>query len=279
MTEAQTQREYWSGKVGDEWANHAHRIDAMLTALTDDALALAAFKTGEQVLDIGCGAGATSLAIAARVSPNGNVVGVDLSPQMLDIAQKRASQIGAAARFIEADAGSAAFDQRFDAAFSRFGVMFFDAPAEALANIRAAMAEDGRLIFVCWRALKQNTWATLPIDAIRPMLTAPLSPPDPDAPGPYAFADQAKVQRILSQAGWRDIAFEKWNGDLPLAGGGSVAEAADFILKIGPCARAITEHTLDRAEARQRIAEAFAQHHDGKSVALPAACWIVTARA
>ncbi len=279
MQEPLTQREYWSGKVGDEWAVHAERIDAMLAPLTEAALSFSAFKPGERVLDIGCGAGATSLEIARRVGPAGAVLGVDLSPQLLGVARSRASQAGLAVEFLEADAGAAELGARFDAAFSRFGVMFFEAPARAFAHIRSGMRGEGRLRFVCWRALAENLWATTPIDAIRPMLRTPLTPPDPDAPGPHALADEAKVRRVLHEAGWRDISLSRWDGPIALGGGGTLAEAADFMLKIGPCARAIADQKLDAVEARQRVMDRLSAHHGGQGVALPAACWLVAAAA
>ncbi|MGQ0532827.1 MAG: class I SAM-dependent methyltransferase [Caulobacteraceae bacterium] len=274
-----SQREYWSGKAGDEWASHAERIDAMLAPIAEEALGVGAFRPGERVLDIGCGAGATSIEIARRVGASGAVVGVDLSPQLLRVARERASKAGLAVDFMEADAGAASFGQSFNAAFSRFGVMFFEAPAQAFAHIRAAMRADGRLAFVCWRSMAENGWATTPIAAVEAMLKAPLPPADPDAPGPYAFADGAKVERILREAGWRNIALSRWEGGLTLGGGGTLAEIADFLLRIGPCARAIAEQSLDTDEARRRLMDALAPHYRDGAVMLPAACWLVTANA
>jgi SAM-dependent methyltransferase len=271
------QREYWSGKVGDDWAAASGHIDAMLRPLTEAVLDRGAFRPGERVLDIGCGAGATSMAIARRVSETGSVVGVDLSPQLLRVARERAQQAGLAAEFVEADAGSAKLGERFDAAFSRFGVMFFESPVQAFSHLRANMRAQGRLIFVCWRDLAENLWATAPIEAIRPMLKAPLARPDPDAPGPYALADGAKIERILREAGWRDVVLSRWDGKLTIAGGGSVEETADFLLRIGPCARAIADQELDAAEARQRVMDRLSPHHEHDGVALAAACWFVTA--
>lgn len=279
MPEQPTQREYWSGKAGEEWARHADRMDAMLAAITDAALQIADFKPGERVLDIGCGAGATTLEISRRVGADGAVVGADISPQLLDVARVRAREAALPAQFIEADAGVDDLGATFDAAFSRFGVMFFEHPAQAFTHIHAAMRPGGRLAFVCWRPIAGNSWATTPIDAIRPMLKAPLTPPDPDAPGPYAFADDAKVRRILKEAGWRDVALTPWDGSVTVGGGGSAAEAADFLLKIGPCARAIADQSLDAAEAKQRLIDRLTPLHDGKGVQLLAACWLVTAKA
>ena len=274
-----SQREYWSGRVGDEWAIHAERIDAMLAPLTDAVLTFGAFKPGERVLDIGCGSGATSIEIARRIGMAGSVVGVDLSPQMLDVARKRATEASVAIDFLEADAASADLAPPFDVAFSRFGVMFFDAPIEAFSHIRTRLHENGRLVFVCWRPMAENIWATRPLDAIRPMLKAPLAAPDPDAPGPYALADEERVRRILQGAGWRNIALSRWDGAISIGGGGTLSEAADFMLRIGPCARAIADQRLDAAEARQRLMNSLAPHYDNNGVALPGSCWLVAASA
>lgn len=279
MQQGMTQREYWSGKAGNEWALHAERIDAMLAPITDAALDFAAFKSGERVLDIGCGSGATSLDIARRVGPAGHVVGVDLSPQMLDVARARASQANLAVDFLEADAGSADFGKSFDVAFSRFGVMFFDAPVPAFAHIRTSMRANGRLSFACWRPIQANIWATIPLEAIAPMLKTPLPAPDPDAPGPYSLADEAKVRRVLSDAGWRDVSLSRWDGLVPLGGGGALDDTAAFLLRIGPLARAIAEQGLDAVEAKQRLIDRLAPLQTNDGIALPGACWLVVAAA
>jgi SAM-dependent methyltransferase len=279
VAEAQTQREYWSGRVGDAWAAYADRMDAMLAPLTEAALAAGAFQAGQRVLDIGCGAGDTSIAIARRVGATGAVTGVDLSPQLLAVARERSKTARASVEFIEADVSETAFDHAFDAVFSRFGIMFFDAPARAFAHIRSQTRADGRLVFVCWRNSADNDWATIPISAITPILTAPLPPPNPDAPGPYAFADGGKVERILREAGWRDIALTPWDGGLSVAGGGTLDDIAAFLMRIGPCARAIADQGLDADAVRQRLIDRLAPRHKDGAVMLQAACWIVTARA
>jgi SAM-dependent methyltransferase len=279
VPEQPTQREYWSGKVGGEWARYTERIDAQLAPIAEATLQAGAFRPGERVIDIGCGSGGTSLDLARLVAPTGAVIGVDLSPQMLDVARERARNTNLPVEFLEADAGTATFSQPFDAAFSRFGVMFFDAPTPAFAHIRTMIRPDGRLIFACWRQMPENDWATLPIAAVEPMLKAPLQRPDPDAPGPYAFSDPEKVERILRDSGWRDIAIAHWDGALSVGGGGAIEDIADFLLKIGPCARAIADQGLDSVEARQRLIDRLAPRYRDNAVMLSAACWIVTARA
>jgi SAM-dependent methyltransferase len=180
------------------------------------------------------------------------------------------------ASFIEADAGAADIPGApFDAAFSRFGVMFFDDPAAAFARIRGNVRENGRLAFICWRTFTENVWSQIPVQALAPMLKEPIQPADADAPGPFAFQDAAKVKRILSTSGWREIAVTAWDGEI--APGIDTRDAADFLLRIGPCARAIQEQNLDRAEAQKLLVEALAPHAKPHGVALPAACWIVTA--
>jgi SAM-dependent methyltransferase len=274
-----TQREYWSGKAGDEWAAYADGIDAMLAPVADAVIDAGAFQPGERVLDIGCGSGATSLEIARRVGASGGVVGVDLSPQLLRLARERARQAGLAVDFVEADASATTFAQRFDAVFSRFGVMFFEMPTPAFAHIRSAVRAGGRLVFVCWRPMPENLFATVPIAAIEPMLKTPLQRPDPDAPGPYAFADPDKVERILREAGWANIALARWDGGLNVGGGGALSDIADFLMRIGPCARAIADQGLDGDEARRRLMDKLAPFYQDGAVVFPAACWIVTGSA
>ncbi len=273
-----TQREYWNSKVGEEWANHADGLDRMLQPMTQPALDLLNLQLGEHVLDIGCGAGATTLTIAQRVGESGHVVGVDLSQQLLALGRKRAAERGARIDFLEADAGVVPLQGApFDAAFSRFGVMFFADTVAAFANLRQNIKPGGRLVFVCWRTFEENIWSSAPLAALAPILKAPVPAPDSNAPGPFALADAAKIQSALASSGWRDAVIEPWDGAVLVAGGGGVSDAADFLLKIGPCARAIHDQQLDTAQAKGLLAEALAKHETASGVALPAACWIVRA--
>jgi SAM-dependent methyltransferase len=274
----QTQQEYWNSKVGDEWANHADRMDRMLQPLTRAALDLLALQPGERVLDIGCGGGATTLAAAEQVGGAGAVVGVDLSRQLLDLARKRADASGFNIEFVEADAGVAPLPcAPFDAAFSRFGVMFFGDPPAAFERLRAGMRPGGRLVFVSWRTFQENLWTFAPLSALAPMLTAPLPPPDPDAPGPFGLSDSAKIEKILGASGWSDVSISRWDGDLRI--GDNARHAAQFLLKIGPCARAVADQQLDAARAEGLLAEFLRAHETPAGVSLPAACWIIRTRA
>ncbi len=274
-----SQRQYWSGKVGDDWATLAERIDAMFAPLTKALLNFAALRAGERVLDIGCGSGAASIEIAGSVGAEGSVVGVDLSPQMLKVARERAAEAALTIAFEETDVSTAKFDEPFDAAMSRFGVMFFEAPIEAFSNIRANVRNGGRIAFACWRPMAENAFATVPLAAIQPMLKTPLEAPDPSAPGPYSLADDVKVERILRAAGWRNVLISRWDGKLAIAGGGRLGDAVDFLMRIGPCARAIADQELDAADVKQHLMDYLAAYDGDNGVALAAACWLVSAEA
>lgn len=272
-----TQLEYWNSKVGEEWARQASHTDKMFAGLTQATFKALALKPGERVLDIGCGAGETTLTAAQQIGASGHAVGVDISKPLLELARARAKAI-TNINFIEADAGTTGIPGApFDAAFSRFGVMFFDNPIAAFTRIRASLRPGGRLAFICWRGFKENLWASGPVRALAPMLPASLPPPDESLPGPMFFADPDKARSVLGRANWRDITIDAWDGQLLI--GATAAEAAAYLLKIGPSARAITEHQLDRAKAEQLIVENLAKSQGPNGVSLAAACWIVRASA
>ena len=274
------QIEYWNSKVGDTWARMQDRLDRAFTPVTAALLTVAAPRPGEFVLDVGCGSGETTLALAGAVGDEGAALGVDISDQLLARARTRAENLLGIAEFRNADAAIFDDDGDFDLIISRFGVMFFDDPVSAFANLHRLASPAGRLAFACWQPPAENLWATLPMQALSTLL--PDAPPsDPLAPGPFAFADPARVQEILASAGWQGIAFD----DLPFAmvigeGEDPVAAAVHFNLRIGPAARAIHEAgPVAEAEAPSRLAAALAPYRDGEVVALPGAVWLVTARA
>lgn len=277
MTERPTQKEYWNSPVGDEWARHADGIDTMLAGLTQAAFAALKLQPGERMLDIGCGGGATTLKAADLVGAGGRVVGVDISRPLLDLARQRAEGRPNVA-FVEADAGAGAIaGAPFNVAFSRFGVMFFDDPVAAFANIRGALSLGGRLVFVSWRPFVENLWTAEPLAALTPLLKEPLKPADPNAPGPFALSDPVKIESVLSGAGWRDVSIARWDDDVRI--GASAKDAAAFLLKIGPCARAISEQGLDPVDVERVLLEHLRPHEGPNGVARPAACWIVRAAA
>jgi ubiquinone/menaquinone biosynthesis C-methylase UbiE len=274
------QIDYWNSKVGDTWARMQERLDLSFTPLTEALLALAAPQAGEQVLDVGCGTGEISLVIAAAVGEEGGVLGLDISEQMLARARQRAEELLSHAEFRSADAANFDDEGDFDLIVSRFGVMFFNDPEAAFANLHARATSGGRLVFACWQPAVDNPWATLPMTVLADLLPE-VPTADPQAPGPFAFADPERVGAILAAAGWQDIVFHA----LPFAmvtgtGDDPIASAVHFSLRIGPAARAIRDAgPAAEIEARRRLSAAFAAHLGDGVVALPANAWLVAARA
>jgi SAM-dependent methyltransferase len=275
MSDNAAQIDYWNGAGGERFARAQDTIDRGLAKITDAAVAFAAPQPDERVLDIGCGCGTTTFRLREKVGPNGAAAGVDVSKIMLNVARARAAAANADIAFVEDDASTHDFQPVFDLVFSRFGVMFFADPVAAFANIRNALTETGRLVFVCWRSLPENEWAYAPLVAAQPFLP-PMDPPDPNAPGPFAFADGDRLRRILSSAGFNTIVIEKL--DTTMGMGSSIEDASTEALNIGPVARAATE--LDepaREKIRAAIAGAFREYKTSEGVAPPAACWLVRA--
>lgn len=280
-TIAQKPTHDWDGASGDNWVEHQVRLDRMLRAFGDAAIAAAEIQQGDSILDIGCGAGTTSFALARHAGPDGRILGVDISPQL--IAKARADAAAAdAVRFELADAATAAFDREsFDLLFSRFGVMFFDDPVAAFDHMRQALKPGGRLAFACWRRAQDNDWVRLPISAIRDFV--PLPPADPEAPGPFAFGDPIRIDRILTEAGFTDVAITAFDAEIPYGRGDTRAEAIEDALRlgfaVGPLSRALAGQPDDiRARAAEAVRAAFATRPGETSILIDGASWIVTAR-
>jgi diadenosine tetraphosphate (Ap4A) HIT family hydrolase/SAM-dependent methyltransferase len=271
---------YWNESVGPTWVLRDELLDGQIRPLGLHTLDRLALAPGERVLDVGCGCGSTTVEIARRVHPDGSVLGVDLSRPMLERAHRRASEAGVeGARFENADAQVHPFPAgSFDVVFSRFGVMFFADPEAAFRNLRAALRPGGRLGFVCWRGLAENPWMMVPMMAAAQHLTMP-PPPAPDAPGPFSLADPERVRSILERAGLVDVEIEPHDETLTIGGSGSLDQAVDFLLDVGPAARALREAA--GAGLRPRVAaairDALAPFHGPTGVRMGSASWIVRA--
>lgn len=275
------QIEYWNGKAGETWVESGQRIDGLLEPISQKVLARADAQKDERVLDVGCGCGTTSLALA---SGGAAVWGLDISGPMLAYAKQRAEGLENVA-FSQGDAASQKLTPDHDLIFSRFGVMFFADPVAAFSNLRSGLAPGGRLCFVCWQSPKENAWVSVAGKAVAPILAEaaaasgaePAAPPDPRAPGPFAFADEAYLSSILEEAGFTEIGIESLTATLNL--GADVDTAMQFQSEIGPVARALAElegEPRDRALAAAR--EALEKHLTDAGIELGAACWLVTAR-
>ena len=271
----------WNGRSGERWVAHQSRLDAMLAVFGEAAIRTARVRAGEQVLDIGCGAGTSSRELAALVGAGGRVLGLDISAPLVERARLLAPP-GARLAFELADAATADLPvAAFDLLFSRFGVMFFDDPAAAFARLRRALRPGGRLVFVCWREAAGNDWVRLPMGAIAGLVPPP-APPGPEAPGPFSFGDGARVTRILKEAGFADIELAAFDSAIPFGEGDSREQAIEDALymasEVGPLSRVLADQPEDiRTRAAQAVRAAFAARPGTRSVMIDGAAWVVSA--
>ena len=270
---------YWNGPGGQHWADRQQVQDILLAPVADLLLDRARPAPGERIVDVGCGCGATTSALAQRAGPAGHVLGIDISGPMLARARQLAPA-GLPVDFELADATIYPFASGgFDLLVSRFGVMFFAEPALSFANMRRALRPSGRLAFACWREPRDNPWLMLPLQAAYRHVPK-LPQLGPEDPGPFSFAGEPRVQRILTQAGFSGIAMERCDLALDVAIGRGLDAAVQGALEIGPASRALEGQPPDlRAAAARSIREALAPFARGQAVPLGASIWIVTASA
>lgn len=168
-------------------------------------LEAAELSQGERVLDVGCGGGRQTLALAAAVGPTGAVVGIDISERMISLAQSRIEQADASHVSVQVgDAQTEVFEAAFDRVVSQFGCMFFDDPATAYGNLCKALKAGGKLVCVVWQSADKMTW--MPNQALQPFM------PEAESPiNPHALADPSYVESLLSEAGFTDISTQEQN--------------------------------------------------------------------
>jgi SAM-dependent methyltransferase len=266
------QIEFWNGDAGEIWARQQARMDELLAPITRTILEACGVRPGERVLDVGCGCGDTTIALAQR---GARLTAVDVSQPMLARARERARVAGLDIEFVQGDAAEARFAERHDVMISRFGVMFFADPTAAFANLRGALREGGRACFVCWQAPQLNPWISVPVAAVRSLLPPPPET-DPRAPGPFAFADREYLESILTGAGFGDVQIDPHETALTL--GADVADAVEMVCKVGPLSRAVASLEPDaRGPVLAAVSETLAAHATAAGVSLGAACWLVRA--
>ncbi|WP_299003991.1 class I SAM-dependent methyltransferase [uncultured Caulobacter sp.] len=266
---------YWD-RAGQVWVEHQALLDRIMAPIAEAVVEAAGLVNGEAVLDVGCGAGATTLEAAWRTGPVGRAVGVDISGALVELARRRAGEEGLeGVEFLLADAQAHAFVPVFDAVISRFGVMFFPDPVAAFANLRGALKADGRLTFAAWRSPEENPLALIPLQAAAPFLAEPPGF-ERDAPGRFAFADPERVRAILTASGWRDVAITALDVASPL----SFDELMTMSLRIGPLNPILKAADEDmRRKVGQAVESALAPHVREGVATMKSACWLVTAKA
>ena len=272
---------YWNDRAAVTWTTFQERLDALFEPLTAQALAAARPTSGETVIDIGCGCGATVLALADRVGPTGQVLGLDVSQPMAARARERIAALNLSnAQVVVSDAVTHDFPPAsVDLLFSRFGVMFFTDPIAAFANFHRAMRPGGRLLCAVWRPLADNPWFTVPQEAAR-ALVSPQLPADPDSPGPFAFANPDRTRGILTGAGWHDAVLTRTDVPMRLAATGQIDQATDFATNVGALARTLADEGPEtRALVREAVAEALKAYDSPAGISLSGSIWLISARA
>lgn len=264
----------WSGRVGDVWAQEWLRTDRSFADLARhlDAVVLDSAPAGPfTALDIGSGAGATSLALATA-RPDATVISIDLSPGLVEVARQRGAHL-ANLRFETGNVVDHVAALRPDLLVSRHGVMFFPDPHAAFAALRRAAAPGARLVFSCFADIDDNSWATLVSDA-------PAGAAD-YAPGPFSFADPSFVQSVFSKAGWCNPQKERVDFTYRVSEGiDPVDDAFRFFLRIGPAAAVLRDAPQsDRPALEARLRDHLAAHRSGAAVDFPAAAWLWSATA
>ncbi|CAN5287961.1 methyltransferase domain-containing protein [soil metagenome] len=268
---------YWNGPAGRHWTDRQQLQDVVLAPVSEVLIDRAAVKAGETVIDVGCGCGATSFDLLKQVGAAGRVTGVDISEPMLGRARELAPA-GAPVEFVLADATVYPLaPASTDVLFSRFGVMFFAHPSDSFANMRKALRPNGRLAFACWRTPRDNPWMMLGLQEAYKYVPK-LPEMKPDDPGPFSFANEERVRRILGEAGFSHINMERADLSLDIATGRGLEAAIETVLTIGPTSRALENQPADKIEATtQSIRTALATHQKGETVPLGGSIWIVTA--
>jgi SAM-dependent methyltransferase len=267
------QIQYWNAKAGATWVEQQAHLDKLLSPISEAGMKAAQFTNAESALDIGCGCGDTSIELARC---GGNVVGVDISAPMLAHARSRAESIHNLT-FYETDAATIDFNDQYDLLFSRFGVMFFSAPEAAFKSLRRALKPTGRMVFICWQPPSENPWMSLAGKAVQPFLPAPVAPPNPRAPGPFAFADPAYILQTLNNAGFVDVQIGSFQTKVHIAE--NLEDAIYFQTQIGPAANAVAVlKGKERQSALNAVRQIYRPHITDDGLNLGAAVWIVSAR-
>jgi SAM-dependent methyltransferase len=271
----------WSGAMGDKWLANLARFEGMIAPIGEALMTRAAFTEGERVIDVGCGAGGTTVEIARRVGTSGAAFGLDISQALIDAASRRARGANVSnVQFHCADAATFHLDgPGFDHLFSRFGLMFFAEPAAAFTNLHGLLRRGARADFSVWAPARENAWVAQLTAILAQHIELPA--PVPHAPGPFAFDDLAYLHAIMDRAGFKSVQVDVWQGDQMVGGArASPPDAADFVLRVMSFGEMLEEtNPAARDRVRERLIELFARHQTSAGIAMAAKAFLVTAYA
>ncbi|MBQ0771416.1 MAG: methyltransferase domain-containing protein [Sphingomonadales bacterium] len=272
--------EDWAGDMGLKWLASLSLFEEMIAPIGDALLARADYQAGETVIDLGCGGGATTLAIAQAVAPSGKVMGVDISPDLVSAARERAVKSGAPnIEFTCADASTVQLaDAPYDRLFSRFGSMFFEDPVSAFSNLRGLVRKGGRIDLAIWGPPRDNLWMMEMMGVVRNHVEVP--PAVPRAPGPFALEDLEYLGEIMDGSGFTDMDVVAYQGLQPVGGVDATPEkAVAFALSAMAAGRLLSDKgEAILAAATSELTDVFARHHvPGKGVMMQGKAWLVSA--
>ncbi|KIN72785.1 class I SAM-dependent methyltransferase [Sulfitobacter guttiformis] len=277
MSTNSDQRDFWTDEAGPVWIDQRAAMDDILAGVLDGILRRAELDTGHSVLDIGCGAGTSTLAISERVGEAGHVTGIDISRTLLKAAHARLTNQTNIA-FLDVDAQSHPFvTDSADRIVSRFGVMFFDDNISAFRNMASALRADAMVCFAVWGAIAENPFFTLPAQVSRNIL-GPVPKSDPDAPGPFSLRDPDHIHKMMRDAGLEaqiEVVQE------PLVCSAGAQALAETMCHIGPAHMALAHYNADaemRDALKGALVEALGAYQSGDTITLPAQINYVTAR-
>jgi SAM-dependent methyltransferase len=272
------ERDFWDRRAA-AWERRADALSAFSDGYGMPAMDALRVQPGEVVLDLGCGPGTTAIELAARVMPGGLVVGVDISPAMVAAATRRAARAGASnARFVAVDIQTGDLGERFDAAYSRFGVMFFADPVMAFTNIHGALRPGGRFACVVWGPLTDNPWMFVPTLAAAQVLGADLTIPGPSEPGPFSLAEDGRVASLLHAAKFLDVTVDVVT-DSRIILASTANDDVCTLLEVGPLGEAFDAADADtRQAALDSVLGAIEPYRDGDAWRLPGSALKVTAQ-
>lgn len=265
----------WNGHSGHAWVDLQPMLDPMFQPLQDLLLEAVRQESPRNVLDVGCGTGSTTIAMAHQIGAQGRCTGIDISEPMIDTARARAQRENSRARFVRADAQNHVFAPAgFDMVVSRFGVMFFEHPVEAFANLRRGSREQALLNLIAWRSASENAFMTTAERAAAPYISLPER--QPGVPGQFAFADRDRVTSMLGDSGWGDIDIQRVDVECTFP----EKALTDYFTRLGPVGLALQQAD---EEARRKVIDvvrpAFDRYVHGDEVRYVAACWSIRARA
>lgn len=270
------QNRLWNGPAGRAWVDTQAVLDQMFQPFEDLLVEAASAASATHVLDVGCGTGSTTLAIARMLSGAGQCTGIDISEPMIATARTRAECEGSKARFITADAQFHTFEPHaFDMIVSRFGVMFFEDAVAAFANLGRAAKSGARMRCIAWRSAADNPFMTTAERVAAPLLPD-LPARRPGAPGQFAFADARRIQQILEDSGWTQADIQP----LDVVCSFPVSQLKNYVSRLGPVGLALQQvDERTRAQVVEAVCAAFEPHIAGAQVNFTAACWMIAARA